>query len=334
MGRRPWAASWATCLLVLAIGCTPSAGTTAPAPTSTGGTEGTTVMALPGRLFFTHTTEGDVQTALVTDADGTRQLTQPGEVCCVLRKSPVDDRLLVLPSLSFDPPLTGGTLGGDGGTVTPLPRTDDRLSLVPSAWSPDGARIAFEGWDEENPARTGIYTARAADGADLVRVTDRPGLFHDVPLDYSPDGRRLVFYRSTHPDPDPYTGGSLWVINIDGTAGRQISTEEAPPTVWARWSPDGSRILFAAERLADTGPVWTIRPDGSELTTVYRYEDGGFAIAPDWSPDGSRIVFALDPGNDEFTHPPNRVYVIDADGTDLQLVNDTDDFKRSLDWTD
>ena len=33
-------------------------------------------------------------------------------------------------------------------------------------------------------------------------MTTRPGLHHDIPLDYSPDGRRLVFYRSVGVDPD------------------------------------------------------------------------------------------------------------------------------------
>ena len=214
-----------------------------------------------------------------------------------------------------------------------LPRTDPDLSLVPSAWSPDGSRIAFEGWDENNPDRTGIYTARASDGADLVRVTELPGVPHDSPLEYSPDGRQLVFFRATHPDPD-YTDGSLWVVNVDGSGARQITSDATPPNVWARWSPDGARILFGAERFADTGPLWTATPDGKDLRTVYTDKDGGFVLTPDWSPDGTQIVFALDPHNDEYAHPPNKVYIINADGTNLQLVNDSNDFKRALEWTD
>ena len=326
--------------LVLA-GCGTEVGTPpdgSPTPTTVTATPSASPTLVPfgtpwpsGRLFFTHTTSGDVQTALVADAGGQRALTAPGEVCCVLRKSPTREQLLVLPSTDFSPPLTGATLGTDGGDLTPLPRTDPTLNLVPSAWSPDGTRIAFEGWVDGEPSRTGIYTARVSDGADLVRVTNQPGRFHDVPLDYSPDGKRLVLYRSAHPDPDPYTDGSLWVVNVDGTEPHRITTGRAPPTVWARWSPDGSRIVFAAERLADRGPLWTVKPDGSDLVTVFEDSDG-FVIAPDWSPDGTRIVFGLDPSNDEFTHPPNRIYLIDATGKNLELVDDSPYFKRQFDW--
>jgi Tol biopolymer transport system component len=55
---------------------------------------------------------------------------------------------------------------------------------------------------------------------------------------------------------------------------------------------------------------------------------------PIWSPDGQWIMFGLDPINDEFQHPPNGVYVIRPDGTDLALVIGGDDFKRRFDWID
>lgn len=96
--------------------------------------------------------------------------------------------------------------------------------------------------------------------------------------------------------------------------------------------PDGERILFASERLSETGPIWTASPTGTELTTLFEDPDGGFALAPDWSPDREEIVFALSPSNDEFSHPPNRIYVISGTGADLRLVNESPDFKRQLEW--
>ena len=287
---------------------------------------------LPDRLFYTLTTAGDVQSMNVTDARGSRQLLEPGVACCVLRASPTKDQVFTLPA-DFTAPLTGATFPSRGHRhdLTPLPRTDPTLNLVPSAWSPDGRRIAFEGWDDNDPTRTGIYTARLKDGSDLVRVTRRTDVPHDTPLDYSPDGKRILYFRSTHPDPD-YSDGSLWVVNTDGTHRRRITTEQTLPNVWARWSPDGTRIVFAAERLADRGPIWTVSPDGTNLTTVYEDADGRFAGYPDWSPDGSRIVFTLNPTNDEYAHVPNSVYVMSAHGTRLRLVDDRPTFKRAMEW--
>jgi Tol biopolymer transport system component len=113
-------------------------------------------------------------------------------------------------------------LGLCGCAATPTagsPTTDPTLNLVPQAWSSDGTRIAFEGWDDSDPNRTGIYTARRADGADMKRVTTVTGRAHDMPLDYSPDGQKLVFYRAVRAEPDfPIdTGGSLCVVNVDGS---------------------------------------------------------------------------------------------------------------------
>lgn len=286
-----------------------------------------------GRLYFTHTTAGDVQTVFAASGLQQKQLTEPGEACCVLRKSPRHGLLLVMPGGDIEPPITGGTINLNGDNFTRLELTDPTLNLVPQAWSPDGRRIAFEGWDDADPSRTGIYTARAADGTDLVRVTNRPGQLHDIPLDYSPDGTQLVFYRSTHADPDPHTDGSLWVVNVDGSGAHRITTAESPPADWARWSPDGTRILFASERLSPAGPIWTVSPTGTGLTKLFEDKNGGFAIAPEWSPDGKQIVFGLDPSNDEFEHPSNKVYLMSAQGTHARLVDDSDDFKRQFEWS-
>jgi len=290
---------------------------------------------LSGRLFFTRGTAGagDVQAVYLMTGTEEHALTDLGEVCCILRASPTDESLLVMPG-EIAPPITGATLDTRGHDLVPLPTTDPTLNLVPQAWSPDGSRIAFEGWDDSDPSRTGIYIARASDGGELDRVTNRPGRFDDVPMDFSPDGTQLVFYMSMHPDPDPHTDGSLWVVGIDGSDPHPITSEESPPADWARWSPDGTRILFASERLSETGRIWTVSPDGSGLTTLFEGSNGEFAIAPDWSPDGTEIVFALDRSNDQWAHQPNSIYVMTAAGTGLRLVSDTPDFKSQLEWVE
>jgi Tol biopolymer transport system component len=289
-----------------------------------------------GFILFTRVSFPDVQTDFIANADGSdeRQLTKRGQYCCMLRISPDHSGILVMPDEEQRPPITGGVLSIDGSDYERLKLTDPTLNLVPSAWSPDGKRIAFEGWDDSDPSRTGIYTARATDGGDLVRVTDTGGRPHDTPLDYSPDGTQLVFYRAIRAEPHENTdiGGSLWVVNVDGSESHELDTGEVRPWWQARWSPDGSKILFGVERLQPTGGLWTIEPDGSGLTKVYEDPAGGFAIAPTWSPDGHQIVFALDSTNNAFWHPANGLYVIGADGSGLTLVIDGSDFKAVTEW--
>jgi len=257
-----------------------------------------------------------------------------GDYCCVNRISPDRTQILVMPGTDYTGAVRGGTLSLDGSEFDLLPQPDESLNLVPSAWSPDGKRIAFEGWDNSDPSRNGIYSARASDLSDLVRITDRPGLPHDSPLDYSPDGMQLVFYRAERAEPDfPIDiGGSLWVVNVDGTDAHELQTGDVRPSWNARWSPDGSTIVFAEERLRATGALWTIRPDGTDLTMVFADPDGRFARAPVWSPDGSQIMFYLHPTSDNFQHDANEIYVVNADGSGSTLLMGGPGFKYVTEW--
>jgi Tol biopolymer transport system component len=144
----------------------------------------------------------------------------------------------------------------DGSDYTAIPIADPTLNYIPQAWSSDGQRIAYEGWDEAHTSRNGIYTARVKDGGDIVRLTSVKGI-HDIPADYSPDGKHLVFYRTARPEPNWDLGGQLWIMNTDGTDANRINTHGNMPSPYARWSPDGTKILFATARdqpLESSGP--------------------------------------------------------------------------------
>ena len=267
------------------------------------------------------------------DGSGLEELADPSTYCCIARISPDRTRILTMPGTDQTGAVRGGTLTLDGSEFELLPRPDETLNLVPNLWSPDGTRIAFEGWDPSDPSRTGIYTARV-DGTDLVRVTNSPGLPHDSPLDYSPDGTQIVFYRAVRAEPDfPIDlGGSLWVVNVDGSDAHELDTGEVRPWWHADWSPDGSTILFDTERLQPTGAIWAIKPDGSDLKKVFEDPAGGFAVAATWSPDGGKIMFALNPTNDTFVHNDNEIQAINADGTGMTLVVGGSGYKYILDW--
>ena len=140
------------------------------------------------------------------------------------------------PSPSYDGSrVFAATIRPDGTDYTELPIDDPTLNVGCMLWSPDGTRLACEGWDDTDPTRNGIYTINASDGGGLQRVTSSPGGNHDLPGSYAPDGR-LVFARIA-PDRD---NGHLMVVDPDGGEPEQLTegTYGIP-----RISPDGETIL-------------------------------------------------------------------------------------------
>ena len=77
------------------------------------------------------------------------------------------------------------TMGADGSAQTPITSFDGD-ELYP-AWSPDGARIAFQ---QDPGLHPEIWTSKA-DGTDLRRLTNNSA--DDLHPAWSPDGLKIVF---------------------------------------------------------------------------------------------------------------------------------------------
>lgn len=201
-------------------------------------------------------------------------------------------------------------------------------------WSPDQTRLlcAFGG---DSP---GVFSVRASDGGDPVRLSTNPygtadnGAM-DVPTDISPDGTRFVFVRyrpgPSHGGPRPYQAEQvgLFVENVNGTGLRQIAPyglAEPHEFATAHWSPNGRDIISAMTN----GRLFVVHPDRSGLSPIKlrtgtaRY----FAFEPDWSPNGTRIVFCM------FINGQEDIYTASADGSNLVQVTNTPDFENGPNW--
>src|SRR2546425_278094 len=85
-----------------------------------------------------------------------------------------------------------------------------------------------------------VYTINP-DGSDVRRVTS--GADDDYPGDYSPNGKRIVFLRSS------FDSGlaALYTVKLDGSDLRQITpTSRLLDFTGGSWSPQGNDILFSA----------------------------------------------------------------------------------------
>jgi Tol biopolymer transport system component len=204
----------------------------------------------------------------------------------------------------------------DGSGFTVLDATTVIMNLVCPSWSPDGTRIAVEGFNDDDPSIVhGIYTVRASDGGDL-RLLTGSGI---CPCDYSPDGTRIAFQAGVD---------QVGVVNTDGTGLRLITPQHFCGDSGLSWSPDGRWIVFGRP---GSGNVYVVHPNGTGLDQI-AIPGGGRgrvrAFSPGWSPGGTRIVFSM------FTAASGQVdiYTARIDGSDLVRVTDTPDLDLFADW--
>jgi Tol biopolymer transport system component len=155
--------------------------------------------------------------------------------------------------------------------VTPAgkPVTLDELP----AWAPDG-RIYF---DREDADSSAICSVRA-DGSGLTRVTAAP---QPTSFSLSPDGKWLLLWDRTREALVrlPAGGEGEEVVLVDELA-RYIPRLDA---VASSWSPDGTRIAFAADgsRWSMPSALYIVNADGSGLREV---PNTGKGWNPVWRP--------------------------------------------------
>jgi dipeptidyl aminopeptidase/acylaminoacyl peptidase len=202
--------------------------------------------------------------------------------------------------------------GGAARQITFGPRGDTQPQ-----WSPDGRYISFlsargPGSGEDAPPPQ-IYVMRA-DGGEARRVTDVKEAV--AAYAWAPDSRRLAFVaidqrteeetnRAKIKDDERVFEGDLrfrhlWVTEIASGAAPTRVTEGRDYTVAAdvpSWSPDGTRIVFAAtvtEMLRDERQdVYIVSTDTRQVTKIST--NFGRDSQPRWSPDGAYIAWVTDP---------------------------------------
>ena len=202
------------------------------------------------------------------------------------------------------------------------------------AWSPDSKQLAVATAGglpagDSPPPRMGIAII------DLAKGTVRPLLDHssktgqDMMPRWSPDGRKLVFYRWRGEPEGPDAEAALFLVNVDGSGLHQL-------TPWALgcgdpdWSPDGSRIACATRPPTDyveAGPseLYVLRPDGSGLRALTSNgPTGPRATHPRFTPDGTAILHVRT-GSQDWNLPPKHIYLLDlATGNDLPYLTSKD----------
>jgi Tol biopolymer transport system component len=173
-----------------------------------------------------------------------------------------------------------------------------------AAWSPDGARIAFNG---SSGSAVQLWVMDRA-GGNIRPLGFSSSTSAGIPFpdpDWAPGGRRIVLSY----------GEDIFIVNRDGTGRRRLTRggdEEWSPA----WSPNGAWIAFTR-----APQIWRMRTDGSAQQALGRGDEA------DWSPNGKRIVFTIE-------GPRGRdIYSMRADGTDRRRLTSTPGDEGAPSWS-
>ena len=105
----------------------------------------------------------------------------------------------------------------------------------------------------------------------------------------SPDGKTIVYVRRSMDRRSDRIRGDLWTVDVDSGAHRPLVVG-GPSATAPRWSPDGSRLLYATS--ADDKPeLRVVYLDTGDSVSLAQFEQSPSQAV--WSPDGTSIAFSM-----------------------------------------
>jgi dipeptidyl aminopeptidase/acylaminoacyl peptidase len=155
------------------------------------------------------------------------------------------------------------------------------------------------------PAWRWSFWSRRPDGTRPLRIVR-----HATALNFSADGRRVVFTRAGGIGLARANGHDRsWLLGHAPRAGDGYSG-------WAAFSPDGGQVAFTVEDAEPYGTnSYVIGIDGTNPRLIAEH-----ARLPMFSPDGARIAYVKNLAPGESEAPGSAIETVAVDGTDRRRI--------------
>lgn len=154
------------------------------------------------------------------------------------------------------------------------------------------------------------------DGTGQRQLTDS---FRSSNATLSPDGKKIVYVLDN--------GKNSEVYELDLASGKTTQLTDLKKSVGSpEISPDNKYVTFHYRSGSNNFQLWIMNRDGRDPRKFFS-ETGKDVHDPTWSPDGKQILFAMGKGEN------NQLYIIDFNGKELILINDSIDTRGRSDWS-
>ena len=150
--------------------------------------------------------------------------------------------------------------------------------------APDNQTIAYV---SNRSGRFDIYLRQIGTSTDIALTRDQGD---NIQPAFSPDGRQMAFVSSRggaaifYPGFDfPMVGGDIWVMPALGGTPRRVARDGNFPS----WSPDGTRIVFARNRIG----LFEVAASGGEPRAIPLATNPQTVYLPAYSSDATWVFF-------------------------------------------
>jgi len=152
------------------------------------------------------------------------------------------------------------TVNIDGSNLQPfLLPSNSNISIQYPTWSYDSLQICFVITIRGTPTVSNIHRKYFNDQTNQTIQLTNSG--SDTYPAWSPDGKQIIFSSRRNED----TTYQIYIMDSDGTNQRKLFIHDKWSDIYPIWSPDGTQIAFQASTTNNTGGIFIVHSDGTNL---------------------------------------------------------------------